>query len=232
VLCECANPPDDVVGDTADVERGWDCVFLAGIAKGIIPSEKSSDSPTEKLWRVPFELRGDREFPTRYENRPHAASRRRGAPADLRRNHPRKAQPCPFPRLVLRRQRRCQRAIRLLEEAKPFFDRVDQDAVRRSPSASHRARTADRASQPAAGRGADDNGNRPRPLTDLATRTRDTRFLSFSLRSVRIREPWRPKSEYWTALQRCRHVKLDCAAWPLDEAHLVSEPGIVGRHLA
>ena len=40
----------------------WDCVFLAGIAKGIIPSERSSDSPAEKWWRVPFELRGDREF--------------------------------------------------------------------------------------------------------------------------------------------------------------------------
>jgi DNA helicase II / ATP-dependent DNA helicase PcrA len=40
----------------------WDSVFLAGIAKAIIPSEKSSDSPAEKWWRVPFELRGDRDF--------------------------------------------------------------------------------------------------------------------------------------------------------------------------
>jgi len=40
----------------------WDCVFLAGIAKQVIPSEKPSESPAEKWWRVPFELRGDREF--------------------------------------------------------------------------------------------------------------------------------------------------------------------------
>jgi ATP-dependent DNA helicase UvrD/PcrA len=40
----------------------WGCVFLAGIAKQVIPSEKPSESPAEKWWRVPFELRGDRPF--------------------------------------------------------------------------------------------------------------------------------------------------------------------------
>jgi DNA helicase-2/ATP-dependent DNA helicase PcrA len=40
----------------------WDSVFLASIAKQVIPSEKPSESPAEKWWRVPFELRGDREF--------------------------------------------------------------------------------------------------------------------------------------------------------------------------
>jgi DNA helicase II / ATP-dependent DNA helicase PcrA len=40
----------------------WDTVFLAGIAKAIIPSEKWSENPTERWWRLPFELRGDQEF--------------------------------------------------------------------------------------------------------------------------------------------------------------------------
>jgi DNA helicase-2/ATP-dependent DNA helicase PcrA len=40
----------------------WDCVFLAGIAKQLIPTEKPAENPAEKWWRVPFELRGDRDF--------------------------------------------------------------------------------------------------------------------------------------------------------------------------
>jgi DNA helicase-2/ATP-dependent DNA helicase PcrA len=40
----------------------WDCVFLAGIAKEIIPSEKWAENPAERWWRLPFELRGDRDF--------------------------------------------------------------------------------------------------------------------------------------------------------------------------
>jgi ATP-dependent DNA helicase UvrD/PcrA len=40
----------------------WDCVILAGIAKQLIPSEKAPENPAEKWWRLPFELRGDREF--------------------------------------------------------------------------------------------------------------------------------------------------------------------------
>jgi ATP-dependent DNA helicase UvrD/PcrA len=40
----------------------WESVFLAGLAKQIIPSEKPPESPAEKWWRVPFVLRGDRTF--------------------------------------------------------------------------------------------------------------------------------------------------------------------------
>jgi DNA helicase-2/ATP-dependent DNA helicase PcrA len=40
----------------------WETVFLAGIATGIIPSEKWSENPVERWWRLPFDLRGDRDF--------------------------------------------------------------------------------------------------------------------------------------------------------------------------
>jgi ATP-dependent DNA helicase UvrD/PcrA len=40
----------------------WECVFLAGIAKQLIPTEKAPENPAEKWWRVPFELRGDHDF--------------------------------------------------------------------------------------------------------------------------------------------------------------------------
>jgi superfamily I DNA/RNA helicase len=62
----------------------WDCVFLAGIAKQVIPSEKPSESPAEKWWRVPFELRGDREF--KKIRRQGAPGRRQGTlpPAECR----------------------------------------------------------------------------------------------------------------------------------------------------
>lgn len=40
----------------------WDWVFLVGLAAKVMPSERPPESPPEKWWRVPFELRGDVEF--------------------------------------------------------------------------------------------------------------------------------------------------------------------------
>ena len=40
----------------------WEVVFLPGLSKGIIPSERASENPAEKWWRLPFGLRGDRDF--------------------------------------------------------------------------------------------------------------------------------------------------------------------------
>jgi ATP-dependent DNA helicase UvrD/PcrA len=40
----------------------WEVVFVPGLAKGVMPSERASENPAEKWWRLPFALRGDRDY--------------------------------------------------------------------------------------------------------------------------------------------------------------------------
>jgi DNA helicase-2/ATP-dependent DNA helicase PcrA len=41
----------------------WDCVFVPGLAQDVFPARaQGGANPAEHWWRLPFELRGDREF--------------------------------------------------------------------------------------------------------------------------------------------------------------------------
>ena len=40
----------------------WEVVFLPGLSAGVMPSGKTSENPAECWYRLPFALRGDREF--------------------------------------------------------------------------------------------------------------------------------------------------------------------------
>ena len=40
----------------------WDVVFVPGLAKGVMPSERWSENPADRWWRLPFALRGDRDY--------------------------------------------------------------------------------------------------------------------------------------------------------------------------
>ena len=156
--------------------------------KGMIRSEARADNPAERWWRLPFELRGDRDFlPRRDEGRPRAAARRGGAAPHVRRHHPRQAPARALARLVLRRQHQAEAPSTFWDEAPP--DLVD---MLESSTARRRTRTRSEPSRRLSRRGAR-SPLAPDPTSDRAHRAR-ARAAARGSRRNRAATVWRPPS--------------------------------------